>query len=285
MAGKYSTGKNAIAISDRSGLQFPYIEMVREWTGAWVHISEFESKQPQLEIKVRGGDAQALEHPRPPERTAPAVTILLPPNPFQTYAAASSIIFVNSPSHGRDTATTVRFRGTIEVAPGTGTVDDPVAGYATPKDFDGISGTNIIKAAGYTITVGRYTNVTTTLASAITDTTTNSGITLTDGSSFLTTNDNEPQVALIGSELIRYSTISSNVLGQVSPQATSMNPQWVQRGAYGSTAATHSAGATVRNLTNPTDWYYFTVDTNTATVGSIRGGGNSVSAGPVTITP
>jgi len=88
-----------------------------------------------------------------------------------------------------------------------------------------------------------------------------------------------------GSELIRYSTISSNVLGEVSPQATSMNPQWVQRGAYESTAATHSAGATVRNLTNPTDWYYFTVDTNTATVGGIRGGGHSVSAGPVTITP
>ena len=127
--------------------------------------------------------------------------------------------------------------------------------------------------------------MTTTLASAITDTTTNSGITLTDGSSFLTTNSNSPQVALVGSELIRYSTISSNVLGQVSPQATSMNPQWVQRGAYGSTAATHSAGATVRNLTNPTDWYYFTVDTNTATVGGIRGGGHSVSAGPVTITP
>ena len=65
MAGKYSSGKHAIAISDRSGLQFPYTEMVREWNGLWVHISEFESKQPQLELKVRGGDAQALEHARP----------------------------------------------------------------------------------------------------------------------------------------------------------------------------------------------------------------------------
>ena len=140
MAGKYSTGKNAIAISDRSGLQFPYIEMVREWTGAWVHISEFESKQPQLEIKVRGGDAQALEHPRPPERTPPAVTILLPPNPFQTYAAASSLILVNSPSHGRDTSTTVRFRGPPFVSSETNK-------FNNCSDVDGISGS--VKASPY----------------------------------------------------------------------------------------------------------------------------------------
>ena len=52
MAGKYSSGKHAIAISDRSGLQYPYTEMVREWNGLWVHIYEFESKQAQLELKV-----------------------------------------------------------------------------------------------------------------------------------------------------------------------------------------------------------------------------------------
>ena len=40
----HASGKFAIAISDRSGLQFPYTEMVKEWTGAWVHISEFEPK-------------------------------------------------------------------------------------------------------------------------------------------------------------------------------------------------------------------------------------------------
>ena len=28
---KYATGKHARAISDRSGLEFPYREMVREW--------------------------------------------------------------------------------------------------------------------------------------------------------------------------------------------------------------------------------------------------------------
>ena len=44
-----SRGKHAQAISDRSGMAFPYNEMVKEWNGAFVHISEFETKHPQLE--------------------------------------------------------------------------------------------------------------------------------------------------------------------------------------------------------------------------------------------
>ena len=47
---KYATGKYARAISDRSGMEFPY-EMVREWNGSLVHVSEYEAKQPQLEPK------------------------------------------------------------------------------------------------------------------------------------------------------------------------------------------------------------------------------------------
>ena len=45
---KYATGKYAKAISDRSGMEFPYKEMVREWNGSFVDVSEFEPKQPQL---------------------------------------------------------------------------------------------------------------------------------------------------------------------------------------------------------------------------------------------
>ena len=44
----FSKGKYSLMVSDRSGLAYPYREMVREWTGMWVHISEYESKQPQL---------------------------------------------------------------------------------------------------------------------------------------------------------------------------------------------------------------------------------------------
>ena len=46
---KLSKGKYAQAISDRSGMAFPYNEMVKEWNGAFVHVSEYEAKHPQLQ--------------------------------------------------------------------------------------------------------------------------------------------------------------------------------------------------------------------------------------------
>ena len=70
-------------ISYRSGAAFPYREMVQEWTGAWVHNSEFEPKQPQLEPKPVGADPQGLQHAFP-ARTEFAVQDILPNNPFTT---------------------------------------------------------------------------------------------------------------------------------------------------------------------------------------------------------
>ena len=63
--GKYASGKFAQRISDRSGMAFPYNEMVQEWTGAWVHTSEYEPKQPQLEPLPIVTDPQSLQHARP----------------------------------------------------------------------------------------------------------------------------------------------------------------------------------------------------------------------------
>ena len=85
--GKFASGKHAIAISDRSGLRFPYREMVKEWNGMWVHYTEYESKQPQLELAVLGADGIGLEHPRPEQRGRVTVPIMLPDNPFETYTA------------------------------------------------------------------------------------------------------------------------------------------------------------------------------------------------------
>tara|TARA_R110002167_G_scaffold288482_1_gene493550 strand:- start:185 stop:646 length:462 start_codon:yes stop_codon:yes gene_type:complete len=62
--GKYASGKFAKRISDRSGMAFPYNEMVQEWNGSWVHISEFEPKQPQLEPLPRVTDPQSLQYAR-----------------------------------------------------------------------------------------------------------------------------------------------------------------------------------------------------------------------------
>ena len=80
---KYATGKHAKAISDRSGLEFPYREMVREWNGSFVHVSEFEPKQPQLEPRPSSADAISLRNVRP-ARIETAVPKILPLNPFTT---------------------------------------------------------------------------------------------------------------------------------------------------------------------------------------------------------
>ena len=60
-----SNGKFAQFISDRSGQAFPYTEMVIEWNGSRVHISEFEPKHPQLEPKPAPADPQGLANARP----------------------------------------------------------------------------------------------------------------------------------------------------------------------------------------------------------------------------
>ena len=104
----YASGKYAIAISDRSGLQFPYNEMVQEWNGMWVHTSEYEPKAPQLMPHEHSPDPQALEHPRP-ARIAPATTNLLPLNAFR-HEPSTSYIKVYEPGNNRSTGDTVRFR-------------------------------------------------------------------------------------------------------------------------------------------------------------------------------
>jgi len=61
----YARGKYAKAISDRSGMEFPYNEMVKEWNGSFVHKSEFEAKHPQIRRKHIRADAIALANARP----------------------------------------------------------------------------------------------------------------------------------------------------------------------------------------------------------------------------
>jgi hypothetical protein len=60
----YATGKRSQAISDRSGQAFPYREMVKEWNGSLVHISEYEAKHPQLDPPYNKPDAIALQNTR-----------------------------------------------------------------------------------------------------------------------------------------------------------------------------------------------------------------------------
>ena len=109
----FSQGKYALAISDRSGMAFPYNEMVREWNGALVHISEYEPKQPQLEPKPTSADPQALQRARP-ARTEFPTEDFLPENPFQLSSTdlvpTQTALSVNAPNSDLVNGDYVRFR-------------------------------------------------------------------------------------------------------------------------------------------------------------------------------
>ena len=109
----FSQGKYALAISDRSGMAFPYNEMVKEWNGALVHISEYEPKQPQLQPKPTNADPQALQRARP-ARTEFATEDFLPNNPFQlssTYLVPTqTALSVNAANSDLVNGDHVRFR-------------------------------------------------------------------------------------------------------------------------------------------------------------------------------
>ena len=286
---RFAKGKYALAISDISGQAFPWNEMVTQWNGLFVHFSEFESKQPQLDPKPSAADPTALPKTRP-QQPPPDALRFLEFNPLVTYAAASGIINVKSLDHQRSYGDTVRFRGAPTTSPGTGTPDtvgddgpvagNPVVGFSNIANIDGISGATICRGAGFTIYPGKYTSTTTTLNGALDASTTT--IVLTSGTNFtgVSTGVIEPTITnpsgtptwgiLVDSEIISYTGVSTHTLTGVT------------RGAFGSTAATHNTGAAVRLLHTPANWYHFN-STGTASAGSVKGGGWNISSGPVTL--
>ena len=259
MAGsRFAKGRHALSISDRSGAAFPYIEMVREWTGAWVHTSEFEIKQPQIQPRPVGSDPQALQFARP-SRTAPVPADLLRYNPLTTYAAGSGLVNVNLPGHGYSAGDTKRFRGTPTTA----------GAFNDSEDIDGITGATVCRSAGYTISLGQYTSTTTTLVQTITASST-VDILLTSATGFR--QFDEINYLLIGTEFISYTGID----------LSDNNLEGVKRGVAGTTAAGYAGGTTMRSMGSIKNNFYFTAATN-ATTGGIEGGGYPVSVGPVTI--
>ena len=159
--GGYASGKQSWAISDRSGLRFPYTEMVREWNGMLVHTSEYEPKQPQLDPKPVGSDPQALWNPRP-QPASKASLILLEPNPFTTMIY-SGVVYLNvySFDHQRKAGDVVRFRGPAQVTTaGSGGADATnlqqfiniplFANMVDPGDGGAIN-----KSTGFTISLGQ----------------------------------------------------------------------------------------------------------------------------------
>ena len=161
----FSKGKHSQFISDRSGMAFPYKEMVKEWNGSRVHTSEFEPKQPQLQPKPHGADPQGLPMAKP-DRTEPATENMLPANPFNI-TSGSTTITVTEPSHGRSTSNTVVFRN-VDGSPG------------------GLAFTVFENSSGFSITVTGTNNYTFTLGSTPTVTENSGGMFVTAGPVTLT---------------------------------------------------------------------------------------------------
>tara|TARA_R110001606_G_scaffold3122_2_gene13557 strand:- start:613 stop:1236 length:624 start_codon:yes stop_codon:yes gene_type:complete len=171
--GVFARGKKALSISDRSGLRFPYTEMVREWNGSLVHYSEYEIKQPQLTPRPVGSDPQALQNPRVQGEGTPQL-ILLQPNPFEVIIfGGNTFVNVYSLDHQRKAASVVRLRGAPQViASGAGGADSlNLQSYAPISTISAV--TDIDSATGFTIQLGKIDSVGNVTEATTTDPLTN----------------------------------------------------------------------------------------------------------------
>jgi len=246
MAGsRFSKGRHALSISDRSGAAFPYIEMVREWNGAWVHTSEFEIKQPQIQPRPVGADPQALQFARTP-RTEFYVPTILPNNPFSA-TASSTTVTVTQPNHGRSTSDAVRFRN----------VSLPV-GDVTPLIL----------------------TLETTLATDVTDSATS--LTLTDSSAFPSTGYIVVQPGADANETIKY-TANNTGTGVLSGLTRGSSAPTYNLTPLTTTASAHSSGDKVFGsyIITKVDANSYTFTLVTAATTTDEGGGFPAFAGPV----
>ena len=263
--GVFSQGKYALAISDRSGMAFPYNEMVREWNGALVHVSEYEPKQPQLDPKPTSADPQALQRARP-ARTEFSTQDFLPLNPFTTNGTTT--LTVSFPS------------GALQV--------DDVLRFTAVKEAIGVDKLSIASL-----------QLQTTLNGDITDTATT--VTLTDGSNFPTSGfimikKINSVSGLYENEVIEYTGRSSNDLTGCTRGTSSIYRGYTPPST---TAGSHNSGATVYGSfkvasligtsyvndanTTVTDYNSFTLTLPSAATGTATGGGFNCVISPLNI--
>jgi len=260
---RFAKGTNALMISDRSGAAFPYREMVQEWNGLWVHISEYEPKQPQIDPRPVGADPQALQHAKPARVEFPVQNIL-PENPFTT--ASNTTLSISFPNNAFNQGTTyVRFSD----------VKQPVGGVAITT-----------------------LELSTTLNGNLTDSATS--IVLADGSAFPTAGyivieKVNSDTGAYENETIKYTGRSTHTLTGctrgssapyrgVTPTSTSAGTHSSGAKVYGSYLAT-AIGTTiiVGPKASQTETHYnsLTVPLVSAASSTATGGGFNCTIGPV----
>ena len=260
---RFAKGTNALMISDRSGAAFPYREMVQEWNGLWVHISEYEPKQPQIDPRPVGADPQALQHAKPARVEFPVQNIL-PENPFTT--ASNTTLSISFPNNAFNQGTTyVRFSD----------VKQPVGGVAITT-----------------------LELSTTLNGNLTDSATS--IVLADGSAFPTAGyivieKVNSDTGAYENETIKYTGRSTHTLTGctrgssapyrgVTPANTSAGTHSSGAKVYGSYLATAvSTTVIVGPKTSQTETQYnsLTVPLVSAASSTATGGGFNCTIGPV----
>ena len=260
---RFAKGTNALMISDRSGAAFPYREMVQEWNGLWVHISEYEPKQPQIDPRPVGADPQALQHAKPARVEFPVQNIL-PENPFTT--ASNTTLSISFPNNAFNQGTTyVRFSD----------VKQPVGGVAITT-----------------------LELSTTLNGNLTDSATS--IVLADGSAFPTAGyivieKINSETGAYENETIKYTGRSTHTLTGctrgssapyrgVTPTSTSAGTHSSGAKVYGSYLAT-AIGTTVivgpKASQTETHYNSLTVPLVSAASSTATGGGFNCTIGPV----
>jgi len=278
--GNTARGKHALFISDRSGLQFPYTEMVREWNGSRVHTSEYEPKQPQLEPRPFTADPQGLMHPRPDRLELPTGDFLKI-NPFST---------PNLPTVG----------ATFEVS-------QPNSGILVGDFVRLMSIAQPLSAAGSAFVISiKELEMTTTLSANITATDTS--MVVDDATSFYTNGGYlmiekiNSTTGLYENEIIQYAAYNSGTKtlsglvrgtnapfrGQIPNNTIASNHDaganiFGAREVHSLNTTTSPSGGQPSTVTNQNGYYLKDNDEGFLWIDNFTGGGNGCIAGPLNV--
>ena len=278
--GNTARGKHALFISDRSGLQFPYTEMVREWNGSRVHTSEYEPKQPQLEPKPFTADPQGLMHPRPDRLELPTGDFLKI-NPFST---------PNLPTVG----------ATFEVSqPNSGIlVGDFVRLMSIAQPLSAAGSALLILPAELEMSTTLNANITATDTSMVV----NDATPFYTNGGFLMIEKINSVSGLYENEIIQYAaynsgtkTLSGLIRGTNSPFRGQTPKNTIAsnhdaganifgaREVYSLSTTTSPSGGQPSTVTNQNGYYLKDNDEGFSWVANFTGGGNGCIAGPLNV--
>ena len=74
----FASGKFALAICDRCGQQYKYLELQQEWNGLFTCPECYEPKHPQLDPPYHPADPISLQDPRPARKEPVTVYVGAP---------------------------------------------------------------------------------------------------------------------------------------------------------------------------------------------------------------